>query len=203
MAAMTNGPMEFGAAMLTLPGETESGDRYVVKHRTSGVLVAVVDGLGHGSEAAAAAKVALSVLETYVDEPVITLLNRCHESLRRTRGVVMSLASFDFPHDEMTWLGVGNVEGLLLRGDKVPPVEHLILRPGVAGSQLPPLRATVVPLQQNDTLIFFTDGIRSDFTEKTLDLGLPVQVIADRILARHTKGTDDALVLVGRYRKGL
>jgi hypothetical protein len=106
-------------------------------------------------------------------------------------------------HETVTWLGVGNVEGLIIRGDKVQPVENLILRPGVTGSQLPPLRATVIPVLPQDTLILFTDGIRNDFTEKTLDLSLPVQVIADRILARHTKGTDDALVLVGRYRKTL
>lgn len=195
--------MEFGTAIMPLPGEKESGDRYVVKHRTNGVLVAVVDGLGHGPEAAAAAKIAVAVLETFAEEPVIALMNRCHESLRRTRGAVMSIMAFDFPHNEMTWLGVGNVEGLLLRGDNVPQDEGLILRPGVAGSHLPPLRATVVPLQQNDTLLIFTDGIRNDFTDKTLDLGLPVQVIADRVLARHNKGTDDALVLVARYRKVL
>lgn len=200
---MTNGPIEFGTAALPLPGETESGDRYVAKSRTGGVLLAVIDGLGHGPEAAAASKIAVSILETYSEEPVITLMNRCHEGLRRTRGAVLSLATFDFAHNEMTWLGVGNVESMLLRGDKVTAAENLILRPGVAGSQLPPLRATVIPILQNDTFVFFTDGIRNDFTEKTLDLSLPVQVIADRILARHTKGTDDALVLVARYRKVL
>jgi hypothetical protein len=51
---------------------------------------------------------------------------------------------------------------------------------------------------RGDTLIFATDGIREGFTEG-LALSDPPQQLADRILARYTKGTDDALVLVARH----
>ena len=33
----------------------------------------------------------------------------------RTRGVVLSIALFNAENNTMTWLGVGNVDGLLLR----------------------------------------------------------------------------------------
>lgn len=192
--------LEWGLATLALPGHAESGDRHVVQPFPNGVLVAAVDGLGHGEEAAAAAKLAVSILERHAQEEVIALLRRCHEALRGTRGVVMSLASFRAPDSMLTWLGVGNVEGLLLReaADSALRHEALVLRGGVVGAELPPLRVSVIPVMRGDTLIFATDGIREGFTER-LALSDPPQELADRILARHAKGTDDALVLVARY----
>lgn len=200
MEALERSVLEWGVATLTLEGQTESGDRHVVKPFPSGVLVAAADGLGHGEEAAAAAKLAVRLLERYAHEAVIGLLQRCHEHLRETRGVALSLASFRAPDGVMTWLGVGNVEGILLRAAANPKDrrESLVLRGGVVGGQLPPLRASVVPVMPGDTLIFATDGIRGAFGEG-LSLGEPAQRLADQILARQATGTDDALVLVARY----
>ena len=192
--------IDWGVATLALPGQAESGDRGVVKPFPNGVLVAVVDGLGHGQEAAAAAKIAAEKVERYAHESVITLLRRCHERLKATRGVVMSLVSFNARNATLTWLGVGNVEGVLLRANvnARPARESLLLRGGVVGYQLPPLRTSVLPVTRGDTLIFATDGIRDGFAEG-LPLSDPPQHIADRILVQHGKGTDDALVLVARY----
>lgn len=179
----------------------ESGDRYVVKPSSNGILVGVIDGLGHGAEAATAADAAAGVLEKYADELIISLMTRCHERLHFTRGVVMSLAFFDAGDDTMMWLGVGNVEGALLRADQnvTPNLESLLLRGGVVGYRLPPLRASVIPVMPGDTLILATDGIRSDFAHRVI-VRDPPQKIADAILARYGKETDDALVLVARYR---
>ena len=194
--------IEWGVATLTLPSQDESGDRHVVQPFPDGVLVAAVDGIGHGEEAAAAAKTAVTILTIYSHESVVTLLRRCHEGLRKTRGVVLSVASFDTHASTMTWLGVGNVEGLLLRADPQasPPRESLLLRGGVVGGELPALSASIVPLVRGDTLVFTTDGVRSDFAEGlTVSEGESPQRSADRILARYGKHTDDALVLVARY----
>jgi len=185
--------------MLTLPGEAECGDRYVVKAFPDGVLVAAVDGVGHGDEAADAAKIAAAILEAYSREPVVALLRRCHESLKMTRGVVLSVASFAASERTMTWLGVGNVEGRLLRADPRahPRQESLLLRGGVVGGQLPSLYASMVPVAPGDTLSFATDGVRSDFSER-LTVSESPQRTADHILAGYSKHTDDALVLVAR-----
>lgn len=200
MEALKALAIEWGAAAVALPGQSESGDRHVVKPFPDGVLVAAVDGIGHGDEAAVAAKIAASILEAFADEPVIALIQRCHESLRATRGVVMSLASFNTLHGLMTWLGVGNVQGVLLRSGIIAGLaeESLLLRAGVIGNQLPPLRAAVLPIAPGDTLIFATDGIQSDFV-RGLVQNQPPQKAAQTILARHGRGVDDALVLVARY----
>jgi len=122
-----------------------------------------------------------------------------HEKLRATRGVVLSLAFIDAEHGMMTWLGVGNVQGVLMRADakKGGMQESLLLRAGVVGSQLPALQATVLPIVQGDTLFFATDGVRSDFSV-TLSARENPQRAADRILEQYRSGNDDALVLVAR-----
>lgn len=191
--------VEYGVAKSILPGQGESGDRHLVCCAGDGILIAAIDGIGHGEEAANAADAAISILKASPDEPVISLLERCHEGLRSTRGVVLSLASIDPKHGMMTWVGVGNVQGVLMRaGAKKGRVEEvLLLRGGVVGSQLPALQAAVLPIAKGDTLVFVTDGIRSEFVEGLSTLESP-QRAADKILKQHSRGNDDALVLVLR-----
>ncbi len=197
--------IEWGVATLALPGEAQSGDRHLVKPVGSSVLVAVVDGLGHGAEAATAAQAAVAALERHSTESPMPLIERCHRALHGTRGAVMSVAVLGRPDRSMTWLGVGNVEGLLLHGDGAARSgsrrESLVTRGGIVGSELPRLHPVVLPIAPGDMLIFATDGIRDGFAE-----GLPAEAtpqhLADQILARHGKGTDDALVLVARYLGG-
>src|SRR5437773_3945378 len=110
--------IQWGVAMRTLSGERESGDLHVVKSAGPGVLAGVVDGLGHGAEAASAARAAVAVLDQHAHEPLLPLLQRCHRALLGTRGVVLSLLLFDGAAGSMTWLGVGNVEGVLLRSEE-------------------------------------------------------------------------------------
>jgi phosphoserine phosphatase RsbX len=192
--------LDWGVAAQALPGEATCGDRYVMQVFPSGALVAVIDGLGHGEAAATAAEIAVRILMGHAHESVITLLNRCHEKLRASRGVVMSMASFNALEGSLTWSGVGNVEGWLRRagGSTNASDESLLLHGGIVGIQLPPLSASVIPVVSGDTLIFVTDGIRPDFADKQ-NLRDPPQEVADRILAQHRKGTDDALVLIARY----
>jgi negative regulator of sigma-B (phosphoserine phosphatase) len=191
--------VEYGVAKSILPGQGESGDRHLVCCAGVGILIAAIDGIGHGEEAANAAEAAISILKASPDEPVISLLERCHEGLRSTRGVVLSLASIDPKHGMMTWVGVGNVQGVLMRAgaNKGRVEEVLLLRGGVVGSQLPALQAAVLPIAKGDTLVFVTDGIRSEFMEGLSTLESP-QRAADKILKQHSRGNDDALVLVLR-----
>src|SRR6266566_8499309 len=89
--------IEWGVATQALPGEAQSGDRHLVKPVGSTVLVAVVDGLGHGAEAGTAAQAAVAALERHATESPMPLFERCHRALHGTRGVVMSVALFARP----------------------------------------------------------------------------------------------------------
>jgi serine/threonine protein phosphatase PrpC len=206
METLSSGSLvEWGAAGKALAGEVESGDRFLVEPLPDRVLVAVMDGLGHGVEASYAAQKAVNTLRENASEPVSTLVRRCHEALRGTRGVALSLAVFDAGGQTLTWLGVGNVEGALLRREKtgpqetlLPPRETLMQRGGVVGYQLPHLREVSFPISPGDLLLLTTDGVRHGFLTD-LRTDLPVQTIADHILAQYGLRTDDALVLAVRY----
>lgn len=192
--------MEWASATRTLPGQSQCGDRYVVRRRIDSVLAAVVDGLGHGREAAVAAERVVAIIEDYVDsESLVSLVERCHSNLRGTRGVVMSLAMFDSERT-MTWMGIGNVEGRLLRKSAgvVQVRETLLLRAGVVGERLPLLHPSKVALMRDDVLVFATDGIDGGFIEE-IKIDMEPQRIAEGIIAHHSKKTDDALAFVARY----
>lgn len=180
--------------------ELQSGDLHVVVPFCGGALVALIDGLGHGPEAAVAANAAASVLEAHASDAVVALVQRCHTGLRKTRGAVMSIASFNSRDSSMSWMGVGNVDGILVRLSARPEQrdEAIALRGGVVGYQLPPLQAKTLSVSPGDTLIMATDGIRSGFASRLAIEHAP-QEIAESILARFGKSSDDAHVVVTRY----
>jgi negative regulator of sigma-B (phosphoserine phosphatase) len=189
-----------GVATLPLPGQEESGDLSLVKTVDARTLVAVVDGLGHGEDAASSAHAAVAALDRYARESLPELVKRCHNALAGMRGVVLGAASLDPAAGTMTWIGVGNISGILFRADQNARPARVSLVPlaGFIGAELPIATARVVSLLPGDTLVLASDGIKEGFAD-TLALNNSPQTIADTILARYAKGTDDALALVARY----
>ena len=200
---MNSNLVEWGVAERHMPGEAVSGDLHLVKPLETGVMLAVADGLGHGKAAAEAARLALNAVEEYSHKPLVEVMENCSRKLRGTRGVVMSLALLNTLDNSMEWLGVGNVEGVLMRSapDRKPARESLLLTCGVVGRQLPPLRTTALEITRGDTLVFATDGIQRGFEDSMVLLKGPQETAQD-ILDRDGLATDDALVLVATFQGG-
>lgn len=200
MEKLKTATLRWGVASAPLPGQTESGDRYLVQLSYDGALVAVIDALGHGHRASQIAAQAIEALAGHEGESVTALIRRCHEILRRRDGAAISLASFDWLSRQMTWLGIGNVAGALVPHTFHPeaPVRHLLVRGGVVGGDLPDLHPITIALTPSDTLILATDGIEDEFADD-LPENLAPQALAEHIFANYAKYTDDALVLVARY----
>lgn len=190
--------LDWAVAGEPLAGEDRSGDQHLVVPLPAGALLAVIDGLGHGPEAFEAASVAVAALAEHPQAPLRSLVERCHQALRRTRGVVMTVASIG-RDGRMEWLGVGNVEGLVVRAGRTIGHEGILLRGGVVGQALPILRPATVALRRGDVVVLATDGIRDGFAG-SIDPAEDPRAIASRVLAEHARGGDDALVLVARYR---
>jgi negative regulator of sigma-B (phosphoserine phosphatase) len=193
--------LERGEAGAPLAGETRSGDLAVFAPYDGGALVAAIDGLGHGAGAADAAAVAAEVLREHAQEAPDALLERCHRELRSTRGVVATLAWFDLATGGLTWTGIGNVEGRLVRADRGhgDSEDSPTLFGGVLGWSLPGVRLVRTDLAPGDCLVMATDGVAADFGS-SLRPGLPAAEQARRVLASHARGSDDALVVAVRYR---
>jgi negative regulator of sigma-B (phosphoserine phosphatase) len=192
--------LERGVAGLAHEGEGRSGDVAVFAPLQRGGLVAVIDGLGHGDAAADAAEAAAEILRTHVEQAPQDLLELCHRELRRTRGAVMTLAWFDLDERAMTWTGVGNVEARFVRAGDGGDGRHAspVVLGGVVGYNLPQARLGTIPLEPGDSVVLATDGVAADFSV-SLASGIPAQELAERVLERHGKGTDDALAAVVRY----
>jgi len=193
--------LEVGVAGLAIQGEVNSGDLAVFAPYDRGGLAAVIDGLGHGDDAAAASAIAERVIRAHASDPPAELLRRCHQELRKSHGVVLTAAWFDLEAMELAWAGVGNVEARLVRGAATYGDRHdsALVLGGVVGYNLPPVRPARTDLRPNDAVAFATDGIAADYSG-SLTPGLPAQRLAERILSRHGRATDDALAAVVRYR---
>ena len=198
MEAINRPALDIGIGSCALSGQDQCGDQCVVTPFDGGILVAVMDGVGHGPEAARAARVTEEIVRHSPGETLAFLIKRCHEGLRGTRGVVASFAAFNHAQKIMTWVGVGNVQGKLLSMDTLSQPRTLLLSVGTLGHQVASVFPTALPIKSGDTLIFTTDGIREDFDQR-VNLKQSPQQLADEILSRHARQTDDALVLVGRY----
>lgn len=187
---------EYAVASRAMAGQRQSGDAALVCAAGDGILVAVVDGLGHGDEAAAAAGVAISTLRDQAGLPLESLFQCCHESLQTTRGAAIALARLEAAGATLSWSGVGNVEGVLF--GPAARKQYLTNRGGVVGYRLPAVHASILPMSPGDLLILATDGIDERFSAGEIPPGPPARV-ARAILERHGKAGDDALVLVLRW----
>jgi phosphoserine phosphatase RsbX len=183
---------EVGVASWSL--ESECGDAYVAQPFADGLLIAVIDGLGHGRHAADAAQLAVTTLQANPGADLPALLRACHTRLGGSRGAVMSLARIG-ADGTVGWVGVGNVEGRLVAQHSREA--RLAAPGGVIGHKLPPVDPISLTIASGDTIVLSTDGVRG--SPSAIDPGSSAQANAERILAAGATHTDDALVLVVRY----
>jgi serine/threonine protein phosphatase PrpC len=198
VSAIDDACVEWAAARAVAHGHRDSGDEFCVRRFDQRTLIAVIDGLGHGAAAATVAKQCIQLLEQARTPDIVRFVQHCHQHLRGSRGLVMSLAAFGALANTMTWVGVGNVGGTLWR-PRSSQRHTLILRSGLVGDVLPRLQASVIPVREGDMLVFTTDGVAGEIDDRLLQ-GSSMPMIADRILANGCKGHDDALALVARYK---
>jgi phosphoserine phosphatase RsbX len=197
------GPIEWAAEARPRLGETVCGDRMIaVDVNGTGALVGVLDGLGHGAEAAEAANRGAEVLQEARAEPLETLVQRCHRALSGTRGAAMTLARIDFQADTLRWVGIGNVAADLVAkhpaGVELRSSARLV--GGIVGYRIPEaLKPQEVPIRPGDLLVIASDGIIEGHLDD-IDFSAPALTIAEGILRNHGKDTDDALVLAARHR---
>lgn len=192
---------EWAGAARVRSGETELGDNWCALARPRGLRVAVVDGLGHGPLAADAARRAIEIVVKSLDEDQDAVLRRCHEGLRETRGVALSLVDLAAAAGTLTWAGVGNVSALLARHDgrRLRYQDALVTSPGILGRRAPILPARTISLHANDLVLLTTDGLRAEF-QGTLPEFESLQDLADRLVRDFGNPADDVLAVVVRCR---
>jgi serine phosphatase RsbU (regulator of sigma subunit) len=180
------------------PGEAVNGDAFRIDWVGDSCRIAVIDGLGHGPQAAAAAVAATSALAAHPTHDPVIAIQECHEALKGTRGAAQLMVCITMEAGTLTFAGVGNVEAQLWQ---VGRSKHLMSDRGIVGSTLPHIRPVTIPLEADWRLLMYTDGIRNRFDRAALQQTAPeADDLAHAILNDWSRATDDATVLVAQPR---
>jgi negative regulator of sigma-B (phosphoserine phosphatase) len=188
--------VSWGAAARPKVGQTVSGDTYVIEHfEPTGLQVCVIDGLGGGVEAARAAEAAAEVVRARPGDDQAMLLQRAHVALHGTRGAVMALLTFNLQLRSVSYMGVGNIGAHVYSALPIKPIS----KNGIIGYRMPHLLKLSYSYNFGDTFVLYSDGISGRLNlDTTIDLMLPLQSLAERILQLHGKDNDDATVVAVR-----
>ena len=183
----------WGAVCRAKQGQSISGDVYVVQEYAEGrVLISIIDGLGGGSEAERAARLAAQMLEQFPDYPLQDLIRRSHTALHATRGAVIGVLRLELASSHATYVGVGNIGVQVYSRQPIKPIS----KNGILGFRLPTLLELRYVYDPGDIFVLYSDGVSSSFAQDNkIDIKQPPQRMAEQILASYGKHTDDATVV--------
>jgi anti-sigma regulatory factor (Ser/Thr protein kinase) len=191
------GRLEVAHVVRPCRGQMVSGDDVLVTEAQGRVLIAVVDGLGHGQSAHQAARAATRFLRTGAASGPAEAMRQVHLHLRGTVGAAASLCRIDLATGALRYAAVGNT---VFRMEGENPY-RLAAMPGTVGGQMRPVRVESAQLGPKDVLIIHTDGIsqREDFGEYRKLRYPDLEEVAAGIVSRFGKNHDDAGIVVARW----
>jgi serine phosphatase RsbU (regulator of sigma subunit) len=195
---MASFPVAVAVAARPYPGETVSGDAWQVDWHGSVCRITLVDGLGHGPEAATAALAAVAALAAEPALNPVDAVHCCHGALKGSRGAALLVVSIDVLRGQLIVAGAGNVEARLCQAGGT---KELMTDRGIVGSVLPRVRPVEMALAPDWLLLMHTDGIKKRFDAQSQFEAAPDgDRLAQAILKEWGRATDDATVLVAQPR---
>jgi serine/threonine protein phosphatase PrpC len=193
------GLLELGVVSLPDDHYEVNGDGYFIREFGGDkVLLAVIDGLGQGSNAYQSSLLVRQVIEANHYLPLDSILYKCETALREKGGnfgAAIGLLLIK-PHS-FHYAAVGDTFMRILTGKS----SQLISQPGIVG----PFRMPVVKVikrtckRENMVVALCTDGIKDHFSGSDLPIDADVHSIADDIIGRYRREYGDATVMVIRF----
>lgn len=209
----------FGVATLTKTGEIASGDTHsVIKIDERRFMIALSDGMGSGEYARRISESTISLLESFYrakmpSSLVLSTINKLLTFSREETFACVDIAVVDLDNGEADIVKIGSPMGFILSENALHILESASLPLGILESLHPDTSSYT--LQEDDVLLFLSDGITSAFgsssdlyeTLKNIPASNPQQ-LADALLAKAVAlygGTakDDMTVLAVRLFKSL
>ncbi len=142
-----------------LAGEHVGGDVAVVRELDDGLLVAMVDVLGHGPEAhELAVRIQRFIEGSAITEPG-PLMAGLHEHIRGSRGAAAGICRIRRDDGTLTYVGHGNTR---LRRLWQQPA-RLVSRDGLIGGNIRGNHMQTLKLRPGDVVIMYTDGVSDRF----------------------------------------
>lgn len=191
------GKTEYGFAAKALQGD-ECGDSGITLEQKGILLCAVIDGVGHGPNAAIAAVTAKNYIEANSEAPLTEILQGVHEVLKSTQGAVACLCRIELKSGQLTMAGIGNITCRIFRG---LDSERLLSREGILGYMVSTPREHTRKLDNAALLLMHSDGVREHFElfEYPDLLKGNAASVAARVVDTLGKNNDDASCLAVRF----
>lgn len=189
---------DVGVVSVALRGQEESGDRWAVRVVQGRMAAMVVDGLGHGPDAAIPARAARTLFCDAATGSQQSLFGVMHQALHPTRGAALSMAVIDGKARLVRFGGVGNVEARVLSADTS---RHFMPQNGIVGHTMPPvLKSADLPWPVHGRLVMHSDGIASRWAVDDYPglLARHPVLLAGVLFRDFGRARDDATVLVVR-----
>ena len=188
-----------GVVSLPYPGETDCGDGWAVQGHGGRTLVLVADGLGHGPQAAEAARAAIRAFGERPDLAPAEAIRAAHEPMRGTRGAALAIAAIDPARGEVRYAGVGNISASIHAPGEARSA-NLVSHNGTVGHEMRKVQEFTYPWPPGALLVMHSDGLA---THWRLDRypGLAARhpgLVAGVLYRDARRGRDDATVLVAR-----
>jgi anti-sigma regulatory factor (Ser/Thr protein kinase) len=177
------------------PGEDACGDAWAWHEDAEGRTVFVVDGLGHGTDAAVAANEAVRQFMRSRAEAPADIVQAVHLALRHTRGGAVAVARIVWASATVVYAGLGNIAGTV--AGPGGQLRRMVSHNGTAGHNARKIQAFEYPCG-GGPLIMHTDGIGTGWTLGPYPgLAQAHPMLAAGVLYRdHARGRDDATVVV-------
>jgi anti-sigma regulatory factor (Ser/Thr protein kinase) len=188
-----------GGVNVPLRGEEICGDAWSVRCDDNGAEVMMVDGLGHGPEAAKAAAAAAAEFLARTGRSPAEALDAADAALQSTRGAAMGVAAIDVRRGEVSFAGIGNTVAAVLTREVL---QHLVSFGGIVGRRTIRAREFTAPWSSDSIFVAHSDGIGTRWN-LTAYPGLchrHPSLIAGVLYRDFARGRDDASVLVLKPR---
>jgi anti-sigma regulatory factor (Ser/Thr protein kinase) len=192
---------ETGGIGVPKSGETICGDAWGSDVDGERLSVAVIDGLGHGPDAAVASHAALAAFRRSPGRTPAEIIESMHGALRSTRGAAIAIASINRDRGRVLYCGVGNISGTILSAGRI---QRMVSHNGTVGHALRKVQEFQYTIEPNDLLVMHSDGISAGWTieEYSGVLRHHPAILAASIYRDHCRGRDDATVVVVRPVRG-
>lgn len=189
----------WGAVCVAMPGEHVSGDAWAIRVDEAGRTLMVVDGLGHGPDAARVAAEATRLFDKYWRLGPAEAMRSLHAGLRATRGGAVAIARVEPMARRVIYAGVGNISGALVASDG--HIKRMMSHNGTLGHNARHIQEFVYPLERPDTaVVMHSDGVSASWSAESFPgfLARHPALLSAVLYRDFGRGRDDATVLVAR-----
>lgn len=190
-------PSPPAVAGLSVPmaGETACGDAWAWHEDAEGRTLFVVDGLGHGTDAAVAANESITQFRRAQQATPVEILQRVHAGIRHTRGGAAAVARIHWASATISFAGVGNIAGTFV--PRVGAPRRMVSHNGIVGHNARKIQAFDYPCGAG-RLVMHSDGLGSSWSlDRYPGLLRAHPLLMAAVLYRdHSRGRDDTTVVV-------